>query len=268
MVEPEPASSRPPGGGDSRNRDVLPLNQWGEMLKGCDSNAENAVRPLLAPSGELVALLTVKETQKYACYLAGQAKDRQLVTLIEFTFDLPELCVAIQVGLAAGAKFEIIADHRSGMGSKTRDQVARLRALRAAGVKVFTASGAPIKEEYTAVGRSVPPGTGILHAKVIRSGKQLLIGSANWTTSSRCNREMNVLIRLSSAGEQAFQAEYEKLRSISAATTDATIAEAEANVQEQMEKRAASRRSRSLDCERLGRSSRSSQSSRSPSPSP
>ncbi len=76
--------------------------QWGEMFKGYDVNAESALRPLLASGGELVALLSVKETQKYACYLAGQAKDGQLVVLIAFTFDLPELCVAIQIGLAAG----------------------------------------------------------------------------------------------------------------------------------------------------------------------
>ena len=63
-----------------------------------------------------------------------------------------------------------------------------------------TTQGLSIAEEYRAVGRSV--GGHILgkqHSKTVLVDDWLLIGSCNWTTSSRSNLERDALIQL--AGE-------------------------------------------------------------------
>ena len=64
----------------------------------------------------------------------------------------------------------------------------------------MTADGTEIQEEYAAIGRSVRPGRGILHMKVLAVGPYAIIGSTNWTTSSKCNHEMSSVLKLTEDG--------------------------------------------------------------------
>ena len=83
----------------------------------------------------------------------------------------------------------------------------RLGALRATGVGVFTLSGVNLLPEYQEVGRRAPSVLRRQHSKVLRVGRMLISGSTNWTTSSRCNREMSFLVELNAAGV----AQYDRL---------------------------------------------------------
>ena len=63
------------------------------------------------------------------------------------------------------------------------------------GVDVRLCSGCNLTEAYGAVGRSVG-GKGIQHAKVVHTDIGTIIGSANWTTSTRGNSELGVLVTI------------------------------------------------------------------------
>ena len=79
------------------------------------------------------------------------------------------------------------------------------------GVKVIGLSGQDIRKEYEEDGRGrVFPAEGICHVKRIRLGPYCLLGSTNWTTSSRCNIEQSFLVKFSREEERK-QYELEKL---------------------------------------------------------
>ena len=54
---------------------------------------------------------------------------------------------------------------------------------------------------------------GIPHAKLIRVGGVVIVGSTNWTTSSRCNWEADVALQLNQDGGAAFNAWFAGLES-------------------------------------------------------
>ena len=64
--------------------------------------------------------------------------------------------------------------------------------------------GTPLAPEYSRANRAVS-GTGLLHAKCLLADDMLVVGSANWTTSSRGNVEVGVLFRLYSSATQQVQ---------------------------------------------------------------
>ena len=64
--------------------------------------------------------------------------------------------------------------------------------------------GTPLAPEYSRVNRAVS-GTGILHAKCLLADGMFVVGSANWTTSSRGNKEVGVLIRFYPSAIQSVQ---------------------------------------------------------------
>ena len=72
--------------------------------------------------------------------------------------------------------------------------------MRANGIRVLVAQGFPIKDAYAEVGRPASGGRGLLHAKVLKVGDYLLVGSTNWTASSKANHEAGVLIEFNKEG--------------------------------------------------------------------
>ena len=70
-------------------------------------------------------------------------------------------------------------------------------------------TGANVSEEYRLVNRTVS-GQGIQHAKSALVGDELIVGSCNWTTSSRSNYELGVLIRLRESSVAQVKAVFEE----------------------------------------------------------
>ncbi len=147
--------------------------------------------------------------------------------LVAFTFDLEDLVEAIKVALKAGAKVVVMADHKSATEQKTRDMLMRLKALKAIGAQGRLVSGTPTQEEYARVGRNVPPARGICHIKLLQVGPWLLQGSANWTTSSKCNQEAGALIKLGSAGLRRIAERRAQIERVSVLLSDEIAAGAE-----------------------------------------
>ena len=173
-----------------------------------------------------MALMSSKESHKMACYLASIAKAGMMIVVLAFTYDLRELSEALIAASERGVGVQVIADYRSTLGGSTRDQVQRLRALRAAGIGVLLASGISIQEEYAAENRAVRPGQGIQHSKVLRMDKYVIVGSANWTTSSKCNIETSALIQLEQEGIREFDRRVELILKRSTPLTDEIETEA------------------------------------------
>ena len=69
------------------------------------------------------------------------------------------------------------------------------------GVATLLAAGEDSAPHYQAVGRT-GGFRGIVHAKLLLVGDVLLIGSTNWTTSSRSNKELTSKLRLSEVSEK------------------------------------------------------------------
>ena len=95
----------------------------------------------------------------------------------------------------------VIFDRDHYFHGKTLDMKMRGQQLHAVGIQVVLAHGESTQPHYAAVGRK-GGFRGIVHAKAALVGPLLLCGSANWTTSTRANRELSTLSRLDSEPEE------------------------------------------------------------------
>ena len=131
-----------------------------------------------------------------------------ILRMFGYTLDLQSLADKLAEAREAGVRVEVGIDMR-----RTKENVHQcetVATLEARGVDVYGLSGKDIQGEYAEVGRNVFPATGICHVKRLRLGPYCLLGSTNWTTSSRCNIEQSFLVKLS-PGEERRQYELEKL---------------------------------------------------------
>ncbi|MDP6931041.1 MAG: phospholipase D-like domain-containing protein, partial [Planctomycetota bacterium] len=219
---------------------------WGAPFVGYDEAAEDAVDFLCARNGsQVAAILGAKQTHKCGRWLIQNANKGDKIRMICYTIDLEDLCNDLGAAGRRRADARVTVDHRSALSGPTRDTPVRLRALKSAGVEVYFATGKNIQEEYSAIGRNVFPGRGLCHAKVLMVGDWMLIGSTNWTTSSACNYELNLLVRLSREAHGEFVLICEKLKLVSVLLTDELLADSDRRRQERKLSKSSSR-SRSL----------------------
>eukprot|EP00969_Alexandrium_andersonii_P336657 14881219-Alexandrium_andersonii.AAC.1 len=90
-------------------------------------------------------------------------------------------------------------DRKQTLDGKTREQTSRLLELAAAGAEVFLLTGRDYAGEYAAVGRSWN-GPAMSHAKMAVADRSAAVGSCSWTTASRANNEVGVLLDLNDEG--------------------------------------------------------------------
>ena len=89
--------------------------------------------------------------------------------------------------------------------------------------------------------REVPPGVGLQHAKVLQAGDYLIVGSTNFTVSSKANLEISVLLHLTDAGSAAMDRLFARWLALSAPFSDELVAEAEDARVRRSDRRSASR---------------------------
>lgn len=193
---------------------------WGAVFAEYDPAAENAVTFLPMNSGRLVALMNARQTHKMGCFLLQRSQRLEEVVILAYSWDEPNVMSEVRTAHERGVKVELIADHRMTFGATTRAQTELVKELVEADMIVRTCSGENISAEYARAGRSVFPATGILHAKVMYAPPYLMVGSANWTTSSRCNQEVGVLLYLEPAGQTAVEGRMDLIRGSSTRVTE------------------------------------------------
>ena len=182
-----------------------------------------------------MALMSSKEAHKMACFLCGKASAGSGIVLLTYTYNLPELTQAMVAASERGVGVEVIADRREVFAGSTRDQLQEMKHMRAAGIAVKLASGISITDAYSAAGKPGKYGTGILHTKVLRMDQYAIVGSANWTISSKSNVEMSALISLSPAGREEFDRRCELILKTSTTLTDELEQEVERQKSEKEE---------------------------------
>ena len=116
-------------------------------------------------------------------------------------------------GKAAWTAFEFkeISEKSPAFGPKQAWTLAQLP-----DVAMYLCYGSSIEENYHSANRNVRVtggrSLGAFHAKCIRVGEYLVVGSTNWTLSSLCNREMSILCRLDQEGIERFNVMWKSLR--------------------------------------------------------
>ena len=156
------------------------------FFRGYDSTAEEAAA-LLANGGKVRSFPPAKQAQKLACFMCSRAEDA--ITLTGFTFDLLVLCEALKAAAVRGVPVEVYVDKSHSMSGSTLAMMERLESLRSGGVEVYLTTGAS---------------GGIQHSKTLLvDGTWLLVGSTNWTNSSRSNHELSVCLHLTGEGRNA-----------------------------------------------------------------
>ena len=74
--------------------------------------------------------------------------------------------------------------------------MSRLQELASQGVDVRVLVGTAYDVEYRAVQRPTFGGVGLQHSKAVHTDVGTIVGSCNFTTASRANRELGVLLQL------------------------------------------------------------------------
>jgi hypothetical protein len=204
-------------------------DKWPTLLRGFDQNAEEAPT-LLENGGRLLSLMTSKQTQKMAVFMLGKAEGYAALTC--FTFDLLMVKEALCACAQRDVTTEVYADKGHSLKGTTALQMIRLDEMRRAGVEVFLTDG--------------PESSGIQHSKTLLVDGLRIVGSFNWSNSSRSNHEEGALIMLTAEGRRAAKERLTYLRKSSTLLT----AELVCTAQETREARAARARAKSADTER------------------
>jgi len=160
------------------------------LFAGYQESADVAAHLMLDGGGVVLSVMSSKQTQKMAVYLITKAVRNVIMTV--YTYDLLVLCEALKAAASRGVKVEVIADYGHTLTGTTVAMVERMKALLAAGVQVVLTKG-------------VSGNSGIQHSKTLLCDDHIIVGSCNWTTSSRSNQEMSLLVALNDAGMSSWQ---------------------------------------------------------------
>jgi len=155
-----------------------------------EESAEDASVLNLMGAGTLLSIMSGKQAQKMGAFLIGKATFR--IVLTAFTFDLLTITEALKQAVARGVEVTMIGDANHALTGTTAAMVTRLAALRDAGVRVELTKG-------------VSGNSGIQHSKTLLCDEHVIIGSCNWTNSSRLNQEMSVLLSLNAEGLASYE---------------------------------------------------------------
>ena len=190
--------------------------------------------------GRVVNIFDASSAHALAVFLSTKAASFSSVgriILIACWYDLEDVTRALISCKESGHSPIVYVDHRNTLGNTARDQLVRLLELRSNGIPVRVVKGHLMKEAYEADGRSSIGGRGLLHAKALIIDDFLMLGSTNWTTSSKANHEMSVLLELNREGHAQVDKWLETVDGSAEGLSDEVIRKAEAS----MERRSASR---------------------------
>jgi hypothetical protein len=162
--------------------------------------------------GECMKLLDAVESQDFAKILLSLASSTSQVCISAFTFDRSDIVELLLIASRTGATVKVLLDEASTLRGQTRDTPSQVLQLLQNGIPVRTLCGESVLEAYREVGRSVASHIrGIHHAKAVAVDEYVVMGSCNWTTSSRSNYESGMLLRLDIEQASKYYDVYEEL---------------------------------------------------------
>jgi phosphatidylserine/phosphatidylglycerophosphate/cardiolipin synthase-like enzyme len=131
------------------------------------------------------------------------AEKGDVVYLVAYSFDRRDIAEALLLAHRSGVQVRLAVDSKQTLKGP-KEQFAVVQELVVGGLEVRVVSGVSIKDAYAAAGRNVSTGfMGIQHMKMLaiepKSSNEpgcVVLGSANWTTSSRANVETSVKLEI------------------------------------------------------------------------
>ena len=185
----------------------------GDPAVGIASSRPDADPPLAiqdvpsSSSGIEIRLLCNQEIQDKAVDILKSVRTGQAL-MTAYTFDQPDVIESL---ISFTGPVKLLSDKGQSTGTSTKLQMQSLQQVARSGVKCRMASGTSLLESYTADGRMTTIGKslkGIQHSKTLLikgdTESYLLVGSSNWTTSSRSNTEFGFLLQ-GNPKHEAFQ---------------------------------------------------------------
>ena len=170
-----------------------------------------------------MSLLTGAAGQGRLIDLLASCRPNARVDLTVYTIDREDLRDAmVEARRNRQAQIRLLSDCRQSLtsGASVAGQRSYLLALEREGVEVRVGCGRALAPVYAQVNRFPAFGSmcGALHAMAACVDGVLIVGSTNWTTSSRANFEIAAEVLLSEAGKevwgQTFTEQCEKARAI------------------------------------------------------
>ena len=147
----------------------------------------------LKGGGKLIGLMGARQAHKMAMYLMERAKFRVLLTA--YTYNTSDISEQLIKAAIRGVRVQITVDMGNTLQGAPKAQATRLGDLRRAGVDVRLTSGLTGK-------------SGIQHSKTLLADQMMIVGSSNWTSSSKLNHEMSALVHLNPAGVEQYENRY------------------------------------------------------------
>ena len=205
-LQPFAPSLEPADGAVSTLHDLSEL----KSALSIDSSSGECTPTLFLHGGGVVAsIMSAKETHSAAISLISQAKESCIVSA--FTFDYGPLLQSMCETARRGVRVELLVDSTQVVRGSTKMQAERCASLQSSGGKVLLVDGA-----------------GVQHSKTLCiDAKYCIVGSCNWTNSSRSNHELSVLFVLNSEGRLSLDRKFEKLRASARPFTKQDEAEGE-----------------------------------------
>ena len=198
---------------DSSSEHQIALDSSGSKASaaGAASSRPGAGRQAGKDESDLkINFLANKESQEQAlvCLRELKASETKEVLMTAYTFDQPDIVEALS---RCRVPTRMVVDLEQSRGTRTKLQWQSLQQVARSGVRIRMLSGSSLQESYAGDNRAVNIGKGlkgIQHSKTImvrgHTRDALVIGSSNWTTSSRSNMEMGVFVT-GPAGADVFE---------------------------------------------------------------
>ena len=178
---------------------------------------------------------TASETQEETIKRIELVESGGSIKILAYSYDRQDISAALAAAQKRGVQVQVLIDHRQTLKGP-KEQLAVVQQLRSQGISVKTLSGVALGPEYHAAGRAATPTAysglqGIMHVKgaIIKQSPDkdvwwTLLGSTNWTTSSRCNVEWSQGLNIS-GDEPELKRVLDRFSELWQAATDFTEAE-------------------------------------------
>ena len=154
------------------------------------------------------SLMARSSQEQCMLLLEGREGPIRLVVLLGFTYDRPDVTGKLIELARGGTAVIVVVDKKSALSGMTKEMPGALMQMAAQGVVVRVAEGDDSRAEYEAVGRCSMGAKGVHHCKgiFVHLGLEAhtIIGSCNWTTSSRSGRELGVYLTLRGEGVEYY----------------------------------------------------------------
>jgi phosphatidylserine/phosphatidylglycerophosphate/cardiolipin synthase-like enzyme len=182
------------GGHPGRRVEALSKGASKEYQRRIDGDLQSNMLTSTFEYVKVARVLTSRQTQTAAVQLLKTAESGMLVILLGYYFDRADIAEELVEAAARGACVTCVFDRGALVKGTSKHMKTELDRLASTRVVVRILEGEDTRADYEAVGRSGTGFPGLQHAKALLVESRAIIGSTNWTTSSRGNSEMSLLV--------------------------------------------------------------------------